>query len=239
MEYVTSGNKMLLHSINTYHGYRNGGTLFLIDGKDGTIRKIDDFHSQGFVPLADSNKVLIHKWFGLTSKTPFDEKGTSTYPFFPLDKLDKADVARVANEIGIKPDKIRAQYTSREDSAVISALFEFDMETEEFRSLKVLGGLGGLFKMNDGRILISDSFMAAYYKGQIPSEKRLGIFGQRPYYLFDPGKKKLVRMPDDFVPDSDEVIQPLITQGSGAFTTIAEAGIAKLISFKGSFYIQH
>ena len=238
MEHVTSGNKMLLHPIDTYHGYRNGGTLFLIDGKDGTIREIDDFRSQGFVPLADSNKILVQRKFVLHPKAPLDKNDAPTYPVFPLDKLDKADIAKVANEIGIKPDKIRAQYTGREDSAVISALFEFDMETEKLRSLKVLGGLGGIFRMKDGRILLSDSFMAAYYKGQIPREKLLGIFGHKPYYLFDPGKKKLVRMPDDFVPDSDAVVQPLITQGSDAFTTIAQAGIAKLISFRGSFYIQ-
>ena len=70
IEYVVSktSNKLLLHSVNTYEGYRNGSNLFLVDGKGGKTEKVGEFWTQGFVILPDTQATLVQKTFVINTK---------------------------------------------------------------------------------------------------------------------------------------------------------------------------
>jgi len=62
IEYAISNktNRLLFHSVDTNHGDRGGGRLFLVDGKDGKINPIGDFRSQGLVILPNTQTALVH-----------------------------------------------------------------------------------------------------------------------------------------------------------------------------------
>jgi len=241
IEYVidSKGNKIFFHSLDTYEGDRGGGKLFVADGESRKINPIDDLRTQGFVILPGTQKLLVQKRFSLSPKEPLDEHDYRGP--YPVHKLREDDLARVAEEVGLPPKQLDVQYHHKGEApdAVVSVLFELDLQTHRLKSLRVCGGMGGIFMMKDGTIYMSNEIQTAFYRNLVGLEEALGVFGKRPYYRFDPKKKRLIKMADDFQPLSNEVMQPAIARHSEAFTTIAEAGVVKLISFKGSFYIQH
>jgi len=232
IEYAISGNKMLLHSISTHHGYRDGGHLFVIDGTDGVL--IDKFETQGFLVLPNGQGVIVQKEFYIP---PND--GKTEADFEPGYELDKHEIAKVAKEVGVSPNQLPVEYVGPRTSAVVSVLYKLDLETDQLQSLKVFGGLGGIFMMKDGTIYSSNSNVRASYAGQAKREDPLGLFGKRPYYRFDLKKKALAKMPDEFVPDAHEIVQPISIEPREEFTAIAETGLIKLISFKMTFYLWH
>jgi len=180
----------------------------------------------------------VQKTFILRPKIPFEEHDyTSPYP---VHKLDQAEVAKVAEEIGVNRNRLQVEHIGEGDSAAISSLFELDLETGQLSSLKLCGGLGGIFITKDENIYLSNSVIAAYYGDTgIKETDTLGIFGKRPYFRLDFKKSTLTRIPDDFRPDSNEIIQPQVVNGAKDLTTLAQVGIVKLISFKGCYYLQH
>ncbi len=240
IEYVidTRGKRILFHSLNTYRGDRNGGRLFLADGNTGTISNPLDF-SQGFVLLPDTEKALVQKSFSVETKEPLDYFEGMRSSASLIRKLDKADLDRVAKEIGVAANQVQIQVVSEKPVATVSVLFELDLRTGESKSLKLFGGFGGIFRLKDGAIYLSNNYTTAFYRGLIDMKETLGIFGYRPYQLLDLKRKRLVNMPDDFQPDSSEVIQPRIGRQSEEFTIIAETGVVRLVCFKDRFFLQH
>lgn len=239
IEYVLDarGKRILFHSLNTYRGDRNGGRLFLADGTTGTISNLSDF-SQGFVLLPDSERVLVQKSFSIETKEPLDYFEGMRSSASLMDKLDKADLDKVANEIGVAANRIQVQATEK-PVATVSVLFELDLRTRESKSLRLFGGFGGIFMLKDGVIYLSNNYTTASYRGLIDLNEPLGIFGQRPYQLVDLRNRVLIDMPSDFQPDSSAVVQPKLGRQSEKFTIVAETGVVKLLCFKDGFFLQH
>jgi hypothetical protein len=210
--------------------------LFFANGKDGTIHILEGLNGNGFIMLPN-RKVLVVRSFSVAPSG--DESEIRR-------KIDKDGLMKAAKEIGVAPNKLQVNYVGNIESAEVSALFEFDLETRQLKSLRLCGGLGGIFSLKDGTIYLSNSATPALYAdSRITPEEQLDMVGKRPYYLFNPKKRTLVKMADEFIPNASEIVQPFFAMphfSEGMKTgikTIAEVGIVKLFYLNGTFYLQH
>lgn len=171
--------------------------------------------TNGFVVLP-SGKLLIARALRATSE---QERGAIEYYF----------------ETHVPEDALYTNIVYRETSPhqFISLLFEVTVDQNGFLdlvSLDLIGGEGGVFRMNDGTIYVSHNPI-------VNRNGTGGLLGAGPYSRYDVGKKILIRMPDNFVPDLDDVVQPNIALSTLRPKPIAELGPIKLVSEDNRFYI--
>ena len=74
-----------------------------------------------------------------------------------MNNVSQPKVFEFAKEIGMSISQLQVKYVGPRISATISVLYELDLETGKAKSLKLFGGLGGLFMTKDGAIYFSDS----------------------------------------------------------------------------------
>jgi hypothetical protein len=236
LEYVVDekNQKLLFHSVSTYHLDRNGGKLYLADGKTGTFHIFHDFEPQGLVRLPNGI-VLVEKTFYLYPDDPPGEY------FGDHGKIDRGKLTAAANAIDVAPESIPVDYDGGdrdEKIAKVSALFELDLETRQLKSLKLFGANGGLFLMEDGTLYSSRNTVVAYGHR---ADSKVALLSMGPYYRLDFKRPNSIKMPKDFTFDENALAQPLYADSNGLkeIKTIIEVGNVKLISFNSAFYLQH
>lgn len=198
--------RLFAHNPGGFEGERSSGELRIFDGKSKTVHSLN---VSGFALLSNGQQMVISKIFNVDT-WPEDKTVTTA--------IDEDDLAAAATEIGVSNEEARdAIYgAGGKPTLLINGLFLVDLEIYEETPLGLLGGQGGVYKLNDGTIIVSNG--QAFY----------GEFN-KPYYSLDVENKLLTPMPETFVLERQNVEHPILVSSLGGFLVVGEIENVKLV----------
>jgi len=218
----------LVRGIPSFEGELSPSVLYIIDAQNKDLTTVD---SVSGAILLDNKTALISKYFSV------EPRESSIGDLVYNEEREKL-ISEITRELGVADTEIRSRIylIGGKPSAAVNALFEVDLETGRQTFLQLFGGQGGIFRMEDNQIYISNNHTSSSYKAGVQPDQG-GLFGTAPYAKYDLISKTLAvtGLIDGF--QAGKVARPVLYFVSQNNQVIGGVSGASIITRDGVLYV--